>query len=471
MITESTFIMNECLRTEHTPDAWKAGTITPLPKGSNISLDPGDWRTVSVLPLPSKVIERIVYNQLVYYFESYGLLFHNQHGFRMGKSTTSAITEFVQFLYENYDRRLDSSCVYVDYSRAFDTINHEILCKTLHMYGLDNNSLRWCCDYLSNRKQHVKLDDCMSDYLPVKIGVPQGSIIGPFLFVVYINDLITEFGNGDSDVTLYADDTILYTADSNVEHACERNQISVDTLLKWCTLNRLSVNTKKTKHMLVESNVANLCATPPKIRIANDCLENVSVYNYLGVLIDNVLAFRQFVDDKYNKVNFKVYQLKRIRPYITGEIACQIYKQTILPLMDYGDFMIESGPIPRVRRLEKLQLKALKYIDNHAHLGEDEDALYRMYHVQPLSLRWREHIACLMYRLSKDPTNVELRRPKVNLRSNKKVQFKRRQIRQYELYLKSPLSRGGKIWDMLTAEMQRATTKVKFKMLVHTLCV
>ena len=97
MITESTFLINECIRTEHTPNDWKLGTITPLPKGSNISLDPGDWRPVSVLPMPSKVLERIVYDQLIYYFESYGLLFSNQHGFRKCKSTTTAIMEFIQF--------------------------------------------------------------------------------------------------------------------------------------------------------------------------------------------------------------------------------------------------------------------------------------------------------------------------------------------------------------------------------------
>ena len=187
--------------------------------------------------MPSKVLERIFYDQLIYYFESYGLLFSNQHGLRKCKSTTTAIMEFIQFLYEKYDRRLDTSCVYVDYSRAFDTLNHEILCKKLKLYGLDQNSLNWCIDYLSDRGQQVKLGP-----LQVEMGVPQGSIIGPLLFIVYINDLVSKFGREHSEITLYADDTILYSAGETIMQASDVNQTSVNILYDWCNLNRLSIN-------------------------------------------------------------------------------------------------------------------------------------------------------------------------------------------------------------------------------------
>ena len=126
--------------------------------------------------------------------------------------------------------------------------------------------------------------------------------------------------------------------------------------------------------------------------------------------------------------------------------------------------------ISRVKCLEKLQLKALKHIDQNAH-GQGDDVLYNCYNVQPLTLRWREHILCLMYRLSHNIQNIEVKRPNVQLRSSKKVKFKKGKKRQYELYFCSPLSRGVKIWEMLTAKVQKATTRVKFKRLIHELCV
>ena len=208
--------------------------------------------------------------------------------------------------------------------------------------------------------------------------------------------------------------------------ASDVNQTSVNILYDWCNLNRLSINKCKTKHMMVKhSGVMDDDISIPKIKVACASLENVTQYNYLGVLVDDSLNFQLFVDEKYKKVNFKVYQLKRIRQYISAEIACKIYKQTILPLLDYADFMIESGPLLRIKHLEKLQLKALKYIDNQMHAGQGDDILYSFYNIQPLALRWREHIGCIMYKLSHDDNLVDMYRPRINLRSNKKVKFKR----------------------------------------------
>ena len=196
------------------------------------------------------------------------------------------------------------------------------------------------------------------------------------------------------------------------------------------------------------------------ITLYNERLENVCKYNYLGVIVDSCLSLSEFVDDKYKKVNLRVHQLGKIRKFVTADIACSIYKQTILPLIDYADFMIESAPKTRSDRLELLQDKALRYIDNNVNCNKCVD-LHLIYRVQPLKLRWREHICCIMYRQSKLYNKLNHRRPSINLRSNRKVKFKKKLKRTYQVYLKSPMSRGIKIWDMLTVEVQKATTKVK----------
>ena len=176
---------------------------------------------------------------------------------------------------------------------------------------------------------------------------------------------------------------------------------------------------------------------------------------------------RRLVRRVYNKVNQRVYQLQRIRKHVSSDTACTIYKQFIVPLFDYCDFMVESSPATRYSRLENLQERAMKAIDNKANSGH---ALYAVYHVQPIKLRWREHICRMMYRQSKNVDKLDYVRPTIRLRSNRKVKFKKIPKWNYQLYLKSPMARGIKIWEMLTIEMQRATTKCKFKKMIKTLC-
>ena len=147
-------------------------------------------------------------------------------------NSSSKITGYIRLC-----KSFSTSFVYVDYSRAFDTIEHNIiLCKILKCYGLDINSLCWCQKYLSNRKQRVKLDNVISNYVPVEMRVPQGSIIGPFMFMVYINDLLREFEETHGLVTLYADYTILYVSDTNLYRACAMNAKVLINLTNGATL-------------------------------------------------------------------------------------------------------------------------------------------------------------------------------------------------------------------------------------------
>ena len=144
--------------------------------------------------------------------------------------------------------------------------------------------------------------------------------------------------------------------------------------------------------------------------------------------------------------------------------------QMILPLFDYADFMVESSGKAIVERLEKLQERAVMYIDNNRSNGMEVAQLYDKYGIQPLVLCRREHHSCVMYILSKKNVNLEIARPSINLRSNSKIHFKKGKRRKYEKYLKSPLVRGVKLWEMLPEKVQKATTKVKFKSFVKQIC-
>ena len=176
-------ILNESLSQSVIPSAWKIGTITPIPKNGR-SNKVTDYCPISGLPAPSKLIERAVYNQIIYHLETYGLLDNRQHRFRRDHSTVTALFELTQYIYNKLDIKDNVCCIYRDYSKAFDTLDHGILRKKKEKYGLSPAVISWCRNYLSDRTQCVKLNDVVSEITNVSYGVPQGSILGPLLFII-----------------------------------------------------------------------------------------------------------------------------------------------------------------------------------------------------------------------------------------------------------------------------------------------
>ena len=456
---ELTYILNECLDKSYVPNCWKKGMITPIPKIANCS-HPIDYRPITVLTATSKILERAVYNQLVYYLESNGILDCRQHGFRRDHSTLSAIYDVTQHLYYNMDQRNITYCAFIDYSKAFDTLNHDALFYKLKHIGIGPQVLDWCRCYLTGRKQSVKNGETISDEITVTCGVPQGSILGPLFFIIYVNDMLQLFSEDDPKITLYADDTVMYVSGNDSHIVCNKLDHGLAKLHNWCVANKLSINLKKTKLLIVDP--LKICETYPQPKLDTQILDRVNSYNYLGVSIDENLTFEKFLREKYGKIHCRVHQLGKIRKYIESHTACLIYKQMILSLSDYADVMIKSGPQGGISRIGKLQEKAVKIIDNNCHRRLSTDALMHIYRIHPISQRQDEHLCTMMYRLSKNQALLNHDRPRVHLRCRQKVKFKTYK-RVYEKYLKSPLSRGISLWDRLPEAVQKSTTKFKFK--------
>ena len=456
---EISYILNECLYASIMPNEWKKGTITPIPK-KPLSKNVVDYRPISVLPAPSKLIERAVHNQIVYHLDSYGLLDCRQHGFRKNHSTSTAIFTLVQYIYEKLDDRQYVGCIYVDYSKAFDTLDHVILCKKLETFGLSKNVVNWCRNYLQSREQMVKIDKHLSEPANLTYGVPQGSILGPLFFIMYVNDVITTFDENSPNIILYADDTAIYYAHNQLEELEKQLAVGMKKLCDWCNLNKLTINFQKTKYTIFKpkcyQNISHLATL---LEIDGNRLEEVSSYNYLGVIIDNTLVFDGFLREKCKRINLRLYQLGKLRKYITCDLANTVYKQTIIPIFDYADFLIESGQNKYVTRLNDLHVKGLRIIDCNKHAHATDTVLEKEYGLLTPTVRRHEHHSAIMYRQCRVVENLDVYRPPM---TNKKIKF-RRQNRNLKGIEKSPMMRGIKIWDMLPSGLQRATTKVKFK--------
>ena len=466
LIVELTHLFNESITQNIFPSLWAIGCITPIPKGGD-SLDSNNWRPITILPIPSKLLEKAIHYQLMNYFEENGYLHGRQHGFRKQHSTLTAIHRFLRNVYDAYDRGLNTSCIFVDYKKAFETLDHDILLNKLEMYGLSENSIAWMRSYLGNRRHTVRVNGEISKETTVSYGVPQGSILGPSLFIIYVNDLLYTMGDcPDVNIEMYADDTVLYMSAPCPKAAIDKTNLQLQNLYAWCTNNKLTINFKKTKHMMItRKEGAEQDALTPSIIIGTNRIENVLSYHYLGVDLDKGLTYDKILDGMYSKANRKLYLLKRIRPFITNTVANLVFKTHVLPMFDYADFLVESGKAEKIDRLDTIQKRALKIIDSKSNQGLDEKQLMNLYGLHTLAERRVKHHLVLMYRLSHEKDHIDTYRPPVSLRNSNKIKFKTRTTRLTTV-LKSPYYRGVRLWDRLSEDTQKATTKVKFKMMI-----
>ena len=463
LIPELTHLFNDSIETGIFPLSWSIGSITPIPKDGDL-LEPGNWRPITILPLPSKLLEKAIHYQVITYLNDNNILDTRQHGFRPGYSTSSAIFHLTKDLFRNYDLGNCTSCIFVDYRKAFETLDHDILCKKLTCYNFSENVVKWFQSYLADRKHAVCTTKFMSTPVEVKYGVPQGSTLGPLLFLLYVNDLLTSLKVHEGEnVIMYADDTIMYASHSDPLLCLKGSQRLMDQLQNWCNINKLTINIGKTKHMFVPRKKEHeIQAMSKNVKVKNENLHNVKSYRYLGVDLDFTLSFEAMVDNMYNKANRKLYTLKVVRPYISNSVANLIYKSCVRPIMEYADFLIDSCTKAKTDKLDRIQKRAVRIIDRCHHKESTYEDLLLLYGLDELVARRKKHHLSLMYRQSKDMSNLETYRPDVVLRNSNKIKFK---IKNTKLTMvqNSPFYRGVTLWDRLPEEVQKATTKVKFK--------
>ena len=305
-----------------------------------------------------------------------------------------------------------------DYRKAFETLDHKVLLFKLRKYGLES--------YLSTRKHRVFCNGVLSKVTEVPYGVPQGSVLGPLFFIIYVNDLLLLLGqNKQISVEMYADDTVIYCSAHDVSIATSLCQSALSVLVEWCENNRLTINTQKSKIMAIcRNDRAKLDWKTESLYISNNASGKVNVYKYLGVDLDENLTMNNMIDSTFNKANRKVYLLKKIRPYITREIANRIYKTCILPILHYADFLVDSGGVSFIGKLDTIQKRCLKIIDRKLHPGASANELCQVYNHSSLEDRPKKHLLSVMYRHAQKKFNLENQRPKIQLRNRGKIKFK-----------------------------------------------
>ena len=258
-----------------------------------------NYRPVACLPAASKVLESVVLGQISSYFEKLNLLPLQQHGFRAGRSTTTAIASMVSEWTRAHEKGLSTGILLWDLSSAFDTIDVDLLCSKLGLYGVAERTVGWFRSFLTNRKQRVQVGSSTSEPKTVSIGCPQGSLLSPLLFLIYVADL--ELWVRDSVVSGYADDTATFVSDESDDTVIHKLEADAKRILGFMASNFLSANADKTGFLFIEKKRS---ASSRSITVGNKLVMEQSSHRVLGLQVDNRLSWQEHVHGVDPSVNW-----------------------------------------------------------------------------------------------------------------------------------------------------------------------
>ena len=374
-------IFNFSIRTGVFPNELKIGKVTPIFK-SGEKEDLNNYRPISVLPTIARVFEKLLYNQLYKFFTENQLLGDQQYGFRSLHSTALALGKCSNQWLMNIDNGKINSVIFLDIRKAFDTVNHEILLQKLSSYEIKGDTHKFFECYLKDRTQCCSVNGHMSSLETIEYGVPQGSILGPLLFLIYMNDLPLCLDN--VDITMFAD-TNFMKAINSLKEIKEELVPALKKVYNWLRCNKLSLNTVKTEFMLIGTHQKlerfdhDPAATPYMISAGTDSeIKRVRIVKYLRLIVDDTLIWSDHAEYISTKIRRGIGILKRTSKFLKGSFLLMIYSSLIEPYLRYCNIVWGQCNETLKDKLQALQNKAARSIakvkyedaDHHKLLGQ-----------------------------------------------------------------------------------------------------
>lgn len=384
-----TNLMNYCITCCEFPEAWKVAKVIPIEKVDNPTTE-NEFRPISILCALSKIFESILSKQLKEYLSNNNLLCPLQSGYRKSCSTVTALIKVENDIREALDKKMVTAMALLDFSKAFDTISHSLLCDKLkHNFKLDSLSVGLLNSYLSRRSQYVYFNNTTSDRIFVPCGVPQGSILGPLLFSMYINDLPLMLNY--FKFHLYADDCQLYLSDSmsNLAHTIMKINSDIQRVLDWCKINGLVLNSKKTQ-AIIFCNQRTRITCAPKIKVGSDQIEYSDTVKNLGLIMDSKMSWKDQVNAVCNKVYKALHSLVAVRSSTPQHIRLLLARSLIVPIFDYGDVLYSLVSKMNLRKLQRAFNTVTRYVFNlskYDHISGYANAILGVNFTSHLKLR------------------------------------------------------------------------------------
>ena len=373
------------------PSCWKIANVIPIFKKESKN-NASNYRPISLLSSLSKVLEKAVHYHLYTYLNDHSLLTVKNSGFKQKDSTVNQLLSIVHKLYSGLDNKENACLVFLDISKAFDKVWHEGLLFKLKQLGISGTLLKWLESYLALRKQRVILDGCCSDVSYVEAGVPQGSILGPLLFLVYVNDLVTDL---ECDPHLFADDTSLLDIFTNPLTSSLKINRDLERIYKWGRLWRVKFNPIKTIFQII-SNRKNVIY--PNLIFDGVVIKRSIEHVHLGLTITSNLSWQRHIDKAILKANKLLYVMNNIKTKLPRNALCALYKSMLLPVIEYCDVIFDNCTIRAALALENVQRwAALACTGAYKHTSNDRLLLELNW--IPLRQRRTNHKLVILYKI------------------------------------------------------------------------
>ena len=466
IVSSITYICNLSLKTATFPAKWKEAKVTPLHKGGSRH-DCSNYRPISVLPILSKILEKHVFTHMYAFLQKHNLLTDSQLGFRKQNSCQTALLALTEKMYKAINEGKYFGMTQLDLSKAFDLVNHTILLEKLKLYRCNVESMQWFTSYLESRSQKVCIHKSLSKSISIISGVPQGSILGPLFFILYINDIPLFLSN--TEEVIYADDLTLTTMCNNVKTVESNLRIDTGKSFDWCKQNDMVLSLTKCCSMLVASRQKLLKINSKiDIDIGETVIPSVSTTKMLGVHFDDALSWDVHIQNVYNITNKNLYLLQQIKQFLPIDSQKLFFNSYILPHFDYCSIIWGNCSQTQMYRLEKLQKRAARIIldkNYHDYCIRSAD-LFAELKWMSLKERINYNIAIQVYKCINGLSSQGLEN--IFTHCNEIHSHSTRSANNLQLYCrpthhKSFSSRGVNVWNNIPADVRLAKSLSKFK--------
>ena len=396
LVPPLTKIINQTLKTGIFPNKLKIAKIIPIHKGDDPKLVE-NYRPISVLPAISKIFEKVISIQITNHFVTNKLFYGSQYGFRKDHSTELAVIENIDKIAGLIEDRKFPLNIFLDLSKAFDTLDHDILLNKLYYYGIRDQAYDLCKSYLTNRQQFVRFHETDSSMLPIETGVPQGSILGPLFFLIYLNDF--DKSSSMFKFIIYADDTTLFSSvftegATNIKSMQSKINKELKNVNNWLKVNRLSLNVKKTKFMIFHTPQRQ----PPllDISIESNLITQVDSFDYLGIKIDKCLSWKAHTEKIGKKISKVTGVMNRLKHFVPSKTLLLLYNSLVFPHLIYGILLWGH----KSNKIQKLQRKSVRTVAK-AKYNSDPIPLMKKFNILKVQdiLKLQEYKIC--YKLAK----------------------------------------------------------------------